>query len=240
MASTKKRKYNSDSRRARTSELGRRILTAAKKLFAMHGIDKVTIDELAGEAGVSSPTIYSLYESKAGLLRALIKGTFFGDNYAAVSEKTKTTDDPIELLRITASISRVIFDTEKAEIGLIRGASAFSSDLRKIEAEFEQIRYVLQEKRANLLVQEFPTARELGIAKVRDIMWMYTGRDIYRMFVLERGWSADAYEEWLARTLIQVLTMEPLKSRDNRAEPSTSIDRKRAKHLRAPKRTSQG
>jgi AcrR family transcriptional regulator len=205
----KKRKYNSDSRRARTSELTQRILTSAKQLFARYGIDKVTIDALAGEAGVSSSTVYSLYESKAGLLRAIIQKTFFGDDYTVLAEKAKTAADPIELLRITASISRTIFDKEKAEMGLIRGASAFSSELRRIEAEFEQLRYYLQKDRAKLLVKIFPRARELGIGKVRDIMWMYTGRDIYRMFVLERGWSSDAYEEWLAKTLIQVLTTAP-------------------------------
>lgn len=218
MSNIRKRKYNSDSRRARTVELTQRILAAARKLFARHGIDKVTIDELADEAGVSSPTIYSLYKSKAGLLRAIIKGTFFGANYAAVAEKTKTTTDPIELLRITASISRVIFDTEKAEIGLMRGASAFSSELRRIEVEFEQIRYRLQEGRAKLLVKKFPAARELGLAKVRDIMWMYTGRDIYRMFVMECRWSSDAYEKWLANTLIQVLTTAPVDARKYRRE----------------------
>ena len=37
-------------------------------------------------------------------------------------------------------------------------------------------------------------------------MWMYTGRDIYRMFVLERGWSSNEYEEWLAQALIEALT----------------------------------
>jgi hypothetical protein len=45
-------------------------------------------------------------------------GTFFGANYAGVAQRTKETDDPFELLRITASISRVIFDTEKKEIGV--------------------------------------------------------------------------------------------------------------------------
>jgi AcrR family transcriptional regulator len=206
MSNGKKRAYNSDSRRAHTSELRQRVLAAAKKRFAKRGIDRVTIDELAEEAGVASPTIYALFKSKAGILKALIQGTFFGDNYAVVAERTKTTNDPIELLKITAKISRVIFDTEKAEIGLIRGASAFSPELKKVEAEFEQMRYVLQEGRARLLVRTFPAAKALGVEKVREIMWMFTGRDIYRMFVLERGWSSDAYEEWLANTLIQVLT----------------------------------
>jgi hypothetical protein len=29
------------------------------------------------------------------------------------------------------------------------------------------------------------------------------------MFVLERGWTSDAYEEWLANTLMQALTTTP-------------------------------
>jgi AcrR family transcriptional regulator len=205
----KPRRYNAESRRARALETRRRILDAAKGLFTARGIDNVTIDEIAAKAEVAAATIYALFGSKAGMLKALIEGTFFGTNYAAVAERTKTTDDPIELLRITASISRVIFDTEKEEIGLLRGSSAFSPELKQVEAHFERIRFDLQEARARLLTRTYPAARRLGLAKVRDIMWMYTGRDIYRILVLERGWSSDAYETWLANTLIQALTTMP-------------------------------
>ena len=202
----KSRRYNSASRRARASETRRRILSAAKSLFGERGIDRVTIDQLSAAAGVSSPTIYALFRSKSGILRALIDGVFFGNDYAALAEKTKSTDDPIELLQITASISRVIFDTEKEEIGLMRGSSAFSPELKSVEVKFERMRLDLQKARAKLLVKTSPAARAMGLAKVRDVMWMYTGRDIYRMFVLECGWSSDEYEDWLARTLIRALT----------------------------------
>lgn len=33
-----------------------------------------------------------------------------------------------------------------------------------------------------------------------------TGRDIYRMLVIDRGWSSSAYQEWLGNTLLQSLT----------------------------------
>ena len=66
-------------------------------------------------------------------------------------------------------------------------------------------RFTLQEARAKLLVKSVPAARRLGLARVRDILWMYTGRDVYRMLVLERGWSSDEYESWLAETLIKAL-----------------------------------
>jgi AcrR family transcriptional regulator len=206
------RRYNADFRRAKAEETRARILITAKALFSKHGVDKVTIDDIARRASVSSPTVYALLRSKSGILKEIIQGTFFGANYASVTQRTKNTDDPYELLRITASISRVIFDTEKEEIGLMRGTSAFSAELKRIEMEFERIRFDLQEERARLLVRKCAIARNLGVDTVRDIMWMYTGRDIYRMLVLERAWSSDKYEEWLAHTLIYELTGSPTES----------------------------
>ncbi len=201
-----RRRYNADSRRTKAEATRAGILQTAKALFSEHGVDAVTIDDIAGRAGVAPSTVYALFRSKAGVLKEIIQGTFFGTNYARVAQRTKETDDPFELLRITASISRIIFDTEKEEIGLMRGTSAFSPDLKQIEAQFERIRFDLQEARARLLVAKFAIARNLGLAKVRDIMWMYTGRDIYRMLVLERAWSSDEYEKWLAGSLIHELT----------------------------------
>jgi AcrR family transcriptional regulator len=204
-----RRRYNADSRRAKAEDSRARMLLVAKGLFSKHGVDTVTIDDIAEGAGVSPATIYVLFRSKAGILKEIIQGTFFGANYSRVAQRTRDTDDPFELLRITASISRIIFDTEKKEIGLMRGTSAFSPELKRIEAEFERIRLDLQEARARLLVRKFAVAREHGLAKVRDIMWMYTGRDIYRMLVLERAWSSDEYEKWLARILIKELIGSP-------------------------------
>jgi AcrR family transcriptional regulator len=203
---TRPRRYNAPARRAKAAQTRARILATAKAAFSEHGVDRVTIDDIAQKAGVSAPTVYALFRSKSGIIKEIIQATFFGPTYARVAQRTRSTSDPLELLRITASISRVIFDTEKEEIGLMRGTSAFSPELKEIEREFELIRFDLQESRARLLVETFPVARRLGLTKVREIMWMYTGRDIYRMLVLERGWSSDEYEHWLGETLIHALT----------------------------------
>jgi AcrR family transcriptional regulator len=81
MSSRKKRPYRSETRRKQADETKRRILRAAKELFSKHGIDKVTIDELAAKAEVSSPTIFALFQSKRGLLRALMDENLFGERY---------------------------------------------------------------------------------------------------------------------------------------------------------------
>jgi len=45
----------------------------------------------------------------------------------------------------------------------------------------------------------------LNHGAARDIFWMLTGRDVYRMLVRERGWSSQTYQDWLADTLVHSL-----------------------------------
>jgi prophage antirepressor-like protein len=37
---------------------------------------------------------------------------------------------------------------------------------------------------------------------------MLTGRDVYRMLVRERGWSAGKYQHWVADALVQSLLIQ--------------------------------
>jgi hypothetical protein len=46
------------------------------------------------------------------------------------------------------------------------------------------------------------------VQRARDILWALTGGELYRLLVLERGWSPDEYEAWLGEVLVQTLTKE--------------------------------
>jgi AcrR family transcriptional regulator len=52
------------------------ILDAAERLCATHGIEGVSIRDVAAEAGVSIPVIYHYYQSRANLLRAILAARF--------------------------------------------------------------------------------------------------------------------------------------------------------------------
>ena len=51
--------------------------------------------------------------------------------------------------------------------------------------------------------------RGLVMDDARRIMWMYTGRETYRMLVEVGGWSAGKYQDWLASALIDALIDKP-------------------------------
>src|ERR1700760_4413366 len=119
-----RRRYDATLRTERALETRQRILDAAKQLFTARGVERVTITEIALAAGVSAPTLYALFQSKTGILKAVVERSFFNPRYAEIAQRAEQATDPEEILRITASISRVILDTERDEIGLMRGVAA--------------------------------------------------------------------------------------------------------------------
>jgi AcrR family transcriptional regulator len=203
--SNRKRTYTSRLRADAAKTTRARILNAAKGLFTRNGIDKVTIEDIAKKAAVASPTIYASFKSKEGVLRGLMEACLFGDRYRDAQSLLHGVRDAVQLIRLTAHIARAIYDGESAEMGLLRGASAFTPALRKIEQDFEMMRFEMQEERVKLLFEQGKARTELTLAEARRILWMYTSRDVYRMLVQESGWASERYQEWLADTLVRAL-----------------------------------
>lgn len=200
-----KRTYASQVRTESAEDTRKRILAAAKALFGRKGIDKVTIAEIGDRAAVAGSTIYAIYKSKEGILRALMNQAIFGSQFQSAQKLLEDVTDPIKLIELTSHVSRAIYESESSDLGLLRHASGFSPALRKVEEEFERIRYEMQEQRVRMLFDAGRAKRGLSLAQARRILWMYTSRDIYRMLVHESGWTPEAYQQWLSRTLLEAL-----------------------------------
>lgn len=205
MSKSGKRRYNSELRNRAADATKTRVLDAAKKLFMRRGIDGVTIVEIAEKAGIAPATIYALYKSKEGILRALMGAALFGPQFQKVRAKLDGVADPVRLIALSAHVARAIYESESAALGLIRGTSAFSPALRKMEQEFEAIRFEMQGERVKLLFAQTKQRKGLKLNEARRIFWMYTSRDIYRMLVHEGGWTPDQYQQWLSDTLLCAL-----------------------------------
>jgi AcrR family transcriptional regulator len=205
MSRPRRRAYVSELRREAADDTKDRVLKVAKALFARQGINRVTIAQIAEKAEVAASTVYSLYRSKDGILHAIMRSALFGQRFQAANERLKGLTDPVELVGATAQVARAIYEGESTEIGLMRGVSAFSPALRKLEQEFESIRYGMQEQRLRLLFDQSRQKQGLGFDEARRIMWMYTSRDVYRMLVLEGAWSVDRYQAWLSQALVDAL-----------------------------------
>ena len=205
MSRSAKRRYVSKVRSRRADATRDRVLDAAKKLFMRHGIDGTTIAEIAKKAGVAVPTVYALYKSKEGMLRALMQSALFGPRFQKARAKLDGVTDPVKLVALSAQVARAIYESESAELGLIRGSSAFSPALRKLEQEFEAIRFEMQQERVRLLFAHGKHRRGLTLKEARRILWTFTSRDLYRMLVHAGGWTPDEYQQWLSDFILSAL-----------------------------------
>src|SRR3989344_602754 len=205
MSKIKKRPYNSVARNAGAAQTKERILLAAKNLFESEGFECVTIEKIAQVANVSIPTIYSLFQSKRGMLRALMDEVFPKDQFDTLVEKSNKASSPKERLLYSAKIARQIYDAEKAQMAVFRGAVVLAPEFKELEKEREMRRYARQEVTIKAMAKEKSLSKNLSVSKARDVLWAFTGRDICRMLAVEQGWTSEEYEQWLAQLLVNTL-----------------------------------
>lgn len=208
MSNQKKRTYNAGNRNAQAAQTRSRILVAARKLFQSEGFEGVTIDKIAQAAEISSPTIYSIFQSKRGILLALMDEAIPTDQLAVLVEESNQEKSPKKRIVIGAKIARQMYDSERAQMDLFQGASVLAPEFKELEREREQRRYSRQEETVRSMFKEKSFRKGLSLSKVRDILWAFTGRDMYRMFVVERGWTSEEYEKWLSELLVKTLIGE--------------------------------
>lgn len=209
MSEFQKRPYKSVNRKTQAKKTRLRILDSAKHLFESEGFECLTIEKIAQAASVSVPTVFALFQSKRGVLRALMDEALPSEQFSALVEKSIAETSPKERLGICAKIARQIYDAERELMNIVRGAAVLAPEFKELEKENEMRRYSRQEVTIQAMVEEKSLAAELNPVKARDILWAMTGRDLYRMFVIERGWTSDEYEKWLMQLLIKTLVKEP-------------------------------
>jgi AcrR family transcriptional regulator len=208
MKKTKKRKYNAADRKLQAGQTRQRILDAARLLISRKGFAEATFEAIAKEAGVAVPTVYAAFGSKSGIMQALMGRATFSDDYERLVCESNASGDPEARLRIAAKIARGIFDSLRCEVEVLRGATAVAPEFIR---EREQTRYERQAGLIQFLDKQEALRPGITATMARDILWTLTSYDIHRRLVVERNWSSDRYEKWLADTLVATLLVDSAK-----------------------------
>jgi AcrR family transcriptional regulator len=205
MAKKVVRSYYSLVRQRQADETRARIAAAARQLILNKGYEAATIEAIAREAGVAAPTVYAVFGSKRRILTELIDRAAFGPAYQDLISEVKDLADPIVRLKMAPRIARQIYDSERSEFDLLRKAGVVIPELAAIEYERECGRYEAQAQTIANLVESGRLLPGLDEKEARDILWTFTGRDIYRMLVVDRKWSSERYEKWLSNAIVFAL-----------------------------------
>jgi AcrR family transcriptional regulator len=141
------------SRAGRSDATRHRLEHSALRLFAEHGYDSVTTEQIAEAAGVTQRTLFRHFGSKLAVL--------FGDTDGRTSSfvldlyRQPPTISTAEALRsaITMSMpSAVELEADLVRARVLRDTPSLAAELRRFEAEFEHglARWLAQRRRAEV------------------------------------------------------------------------------------------
>src|SRR6266487_5687525 len=181
MPKIKKRLYKSPVRRRQAGDTRRRIVEATRHLLESEGYAGMTIEAIARRAEVSAQSVYGIFKSKTGILVELLDDSAFGGDYEDLVRQALTARDPESRLRFAARIARKIHEAQSTTFDLLRGTGVVAPELAKLENQRERLRYQRQEDMITSLDEAGRLRPELDHVAARDVFWMFTGRDVYRM-----------------------------------------------------------
>jgi AcrR family transcriptional regulator len=165
------------------------------------GYAGMTIPAVARAAGVAVPTVYAIFGSKKGIVSELLDEARFGDAFQALLAEARRVGDPLELLAFPPRFARRVYEAEIPVENLLRGAGMVAPELAAVEDERNCQRYDSQLMVIDALDRAKLLRPGLGRDAARAVLWSLTSREMFRMLVRERGWTADAYEAWLTEAL---------------------------------------
>jgi AcrR family transcriptional regulator len=200
-----KRPYRSRARQRQAEETRRRILAAARELFASRGYAATTLEAIAEVADVSPKTLGAVFGSKRALLADLINPNAFSTQVQQLLDELRATPEPRDRLSLVAQVTRQVYEPLVLELELLRTAGAVAPELADLARQIEARR---RQNQARLIayLQEHTLLRPgLSFEEATDVLWTFTSYDVYRMLVVEQRWEPVRYEIWLAQLLIDNL-----------------------------------
>jgi AcrR family transcriptional regulator len=200
-AKAERRVYESPTRQRQADETRSRIAATARKLLEETGYAGMTIPAVAKAAGVAVPTVYAIFGSKKGIVAELLDEARFGDAYQTLLAEARKVRDPLELLAFPPRFARRVYEAEIPVENLLRGAGMVAPELAAVEDERNCQRYDSQLMVIDALDRAKLLRPGLDREAARAVLWSMTSREMFRMLVRERGWTADAYEKWLTEAL---------------------------------------
>lgn len=196
---------------ARTRLARRAVVEAARDLFGTRGYPGATVDAISERADVPVATVYRLFSSKLGILKALLDVSIAGDDEpVAVAARSDATalfaePDPHALLAGFAGVTTAINERTSEVYRVLVGAAGSDPGAAELLGVIHQQRDEGQRRIARALARTGALRAPMRERDAADVIHALMAPDVYRLLVVDRGWEPDRYRRWLAETLVQQL-----------------------------------
>ncbi len=197
---------------ARTRLARRAVVDAARGLFLERGYVATTIEAISQRSDVPTATVYRLFASKLGILKALLDTSIAGDDRPlAVQQRPDVASlfdepDPQKLLAAFARVTTAINERTNDFYRVLVSAAGSDPAAAELLGEVRQQRDQGQGQIARSLSRARALKPGLRERDAADLIHALMSPEVYRLLVGDRSWAPERYQQWLATTLVQQLT----------------------------------
>ncbi|HKX70362.1 MAG TPA: helix-turn-helix domain-containing protein [Acidimicrobiales bacterium] len=200
---------------ARTRLARAAVVDAARTLFLERGYGATTIDAISALSDVPPATVYRLFSSKRGILKALLDVSIAGNDEAIsmadrpLVRSLLADPDPRNMVAGFVGVAAQVNVRTAAIYRILVSAAASDPDAAMLLDELTRQRQQGQGRVARALARARalrPTLRERDAG---DIIHALVSPEVYGLLVVDRGWPPERYETWLTETLVDQLLVPP-------------------------------
>lgn len=199
---------------ARTRLARRAVIDSGRALFLERGYAATTMDAISADSGVPPATVYRLFSSKRGILKAMLDVSIVGDDQLvpmaqrANIQSLVADPDPRGMVARLVGVAIEVNARTAAIYRILVSAAASDAEAATLLDELTEQRRQGQGMVARTLARRRALRRPLREADARDIIHALVSPEMYRLLVVDGGWPPTKYEEWLNGTLIDQLLAE--------------------------------
>jgi AcrR family transcriptional regulator len=196
---------------ARTRQARAAVVEAARHLFLQHGYAATTLAAVSESSGVPVATLYRLFSSKIGVLKAVLDVAAGGDDQpVAFGDRPDVVqrlqlDDPVELLETFAGVAAEVMQRVAPVHQILVGAAATDPDAAHLMADFTAQRRRGQARIARALAARHALAAGITERHAADIIFTLMSPEVYGLLTVSCGWTAKRYRQWLAHAMTSQL-----------------------------------
>lgn len=184
------------------------IVSAAKCLFLEKGYASTTIEAIAEKAEVAASTVYAVYGSKRGILRAIRESWHERSHIRDVTMGDLNGIGPEERLRLLAQGTRRQWETGLEVTTIYNSAAAADPEAAaELSAAMEGRRKAMEHFARGL---EPHLRAPIEVQRAEAIIEALCLVEVYGLLVRRSGWSPEQYENWLSEILIYELIRIPV------------------------------
>lgn len=201
------RRYVQRVRAEAAQQTRRAILDAARTVLLGEAGLELAVGAVAAEAGVARSTVYTAFESRAGLLAALANETLERAGLAEVIAQYRNPD-AVEALERSLRASCRMYASEYPVLARLVVLAAVDPEAAAPLARSQQDRARGMADLAERLEAQGRLRPDLDVHAAADILWLLTGFGSFDELHSGRGLSADATADRLLRIARGVVIAE--------------------------------